>query len=84
MDTITQEFKRKAYSGSPTRPLFLSRVPDASARRISSHGSCGKSTNHALIERCRGKLGAKYVICAEEFTEADGITYLPFYMAYCL
>ena len=38
----------------------------------------------ALIERCRDKLGAKYVICAEEFTEADGITYLPFYMAHCL
>ena len=37
-----------------------------------------------LIKRCRGKLGAKYVICAEEFTEADGITYLPFYMAHCL
>jgi len=38
----------------------------------------------ALIEKCRGKLGAKYVVCAEDFSEEGGITYLPFYMTYCL
>ena len=38
----------------------------------------------ALIERCRGKLGAKYVVCANDFREEGGITYLPFYMTYCL
>ena len=38
----------------------------------------------SLIERCGGKLGAKYVVCAEDFCEEDGITYLPFYMAHCL
>ncbi len=38
----------------------------------------------ALIGKCRGKLGKKYVVCAEDFHEEDGITYLPFYMAHCL
>ena len=38
----------------------------------------------ALIEKCRGKLGEKYVVCAEDFHEEGGITYLPFYMAHCL
>ena len=38
----------------------------------------------ALIERCRGKLGDKYVICTEDYHEEGGITYLPFYMAHCL
>ena len=38
----------------------------------------------ALIERCRGKLGDKYVVCTEDYHEEGGITYLPFYMAHCL
>ena len=38
----------------------------------------------ALIEKCRGKLGAKYVVCTEDLHESDGITYLPFYMVHCL
>ena len=38
----------------------------------------------ALIERCKGKFGAKYVVCAEDLSEAGGIVYLPFYMAHCL
>ena len=44
----------------------------------------GSADVDALIERCRGKLGAKYVVCAEDFSEEGGITYLPFYMIYCL
>ena len=38
----------------------------------------------ALIEKCRGKLGAKYVVCTEDLNVEDGITYLPFYMTHCL
>ena len=38
----------------------------------------------ALIERCRGKLGDKYVACTEDYCNEGGITYLPFYMAHCL
>ena len=38
----------------------------------------------ALIERCRGKLGDKYVVCTEDYHEEGGITYLPFSMAHCL
>ena len=37
-----------------------------------------------LIRRYPGRLGARYVICAEDFSFEDGITYLPFYMAHCL
>ena len=37
-----------------------------------------------LIKRCRGKLGARYVVCTEDLMEEGGITYLPFYMTYCL
>ena len=37
-----------------------------------------------LIKRCRGKLGAKYVVCPENLVERNGITYLPFYMVHCL
>ena len=38
----------------------------------------------ALIERCQGKLGDKYVVCTEDYHDEGGITYLPFYMAHCL
>ena len=38
----------------------------------------------ALIKRCRGKLGAKYIVCAEDLCEDGGIVYLPFYMVHCL
>lgn len=51
---------------------------------VKSAASRRHASLDALIERCRGKLGEKYVVCAEDFHEEDGITYLPFYMAHCL
>ena len=38
----------------------------------------------ALIARYPGRLGAKYVVCAEDLKVEGGITYLPFYMVHCI
>ena len=51
---------------------------------VKSAASRRHASLDTLIERCHGKLGEKYVVCAEDFREEDGITYLPFYMVHCL
>lgn len=38
----------------------------------------------ALIAKYPKRLGTKYVVCGEDRTTEGGITYLPFYMVYCL
>ena len=38
----------------------------------------------ALIEKYPRRLGAKYVVCAEDLKTENGITYLPFYMVHCI
>jgi uncharacterized protein len=38
----------------------------------------------ALIARCAGRLGERFVVCTESFAREGGITYLPFYMLHCL
>ena len=37
-----------------------------------------------LIKRYPQRLGRKYVVCAEDYSEENGIVYLPFYMLHCL
>ena len=37
-----------------------------------------------LMKKYPKRLGAKYVLCAEDVFEEGGVTYLPFYMAHCL
>jgi len=51
---------------------------------VKSAASRRHASLDALIKRCRGKLGDKYVVCTEDYHDEDGITYLPFYMAHCL
>ena len=38
----------------------------------------------ALIAKYPRRLGAKYVVCAEDLKTENGITYLPFYMVHCI
>lgn len=51
---------------------------------VKSAASRRHASLDALIARCQGKLGAKYVVCQEDYGVENGIVYLPFYMAHLL
>lgn len=60
-------------------------IPSALSRHEKEFRLFGK---HASLDRFSAKfksrLGRKYVVCTDDYSEEGGVVYLPVYMAHCL